>query len=191
MNESYCIAMYIWTICLSSGTIIQVGLGVQSWVTVHRGYLHPSPGSYPAGTESPGRRKDSRWADQLSAQCITLRPTQELSFGNWNSETSNKSEQLLNGGFKDILRHTFGWCSILYGACWNWRISRMIWEIWENKDRVIRKFQAGGISPGWWFIYHHLSKSGTFPPQSSNLKLLPVYRLGATCLYFKANAGKS
>lgn len=49
--------LYQLYVCLEDA-VSQVVVGVQSWVRVHKGYLHQSLGFYPAGTESPGMEWD-------------------------------------------------------------------------------------------------------------------------------------
>lgn len=110
----YCMYLYVWrnqfmvSLCLWSDRIIQAVLWVRSSARAHRGYPHPSLVSYPGGTESPGDQQD----------CFKFLFTEV--------------EPIVRQQFCTL---TLGWCSILYGACWNCRISRMMWQIWENRGQ--------------------------------------------------------
>lgn len=72
-----------------------------------RGCLHPWLEFYPEGTESPGQTPPPK-----TSKTIMRKKNIEIMF-----------HQSI------FLKATLGWCSILYGVCWNCRISLMMCDI--------------------------------------------------------------
>lgn len=75
-------------------------LEVRSSVRARREYLHPSPASYPGGTESPGGETGRTERTFCVNRSIVI-----TSYG--------ANNVMVKGSDVYYIRHTLGWCSIL------------------------------------------------------------------------------